>query len=150
MKSLKLYAPVLLTLVMVLMPLFVLAQSGTNPSFPNGTNPPIPNGTNPPQTSLFSGKIDNPLKVTNFCDLIRIVLQAILIIGMPVAVVFLVYVGLKFITARGNPEKIKLAQQNLYWTIVGIAVFLGAWAIAKVIASTLGALGVGAVNECIR
>jgi hypothetical protein len=133
----------------VLMPLVALSAQN---QFDQGTTQvQRDQGTTQVQTqSLFSGKIENPLKVTNFCDLIRILLQAILIIGMPVAVVFLVYVGLKFITARGNPEKIKLAQQNLYWTIVGIAVFLGAWAIAKVIASTLGALGVGAVNECIR
>src|SRR3990167_6631782 len=134
-------APLLFTLIIVLLPLVGLAATFDSSS-PGGATFQS-SSPSPTQTSL-----QNPLKVTNFCDLLKIVLQAILIIGMPVAVVFLVIVGFKFILAQGNPEKIKEAQKNLLHTVIGIAIFLGAWTIAKVIAATMAALGVPGLGSC--
>ena len=133
-------APLLFTLAIVFLPLVGIAAEMTNT-----VGDPITNriSSSPTQTSL-----QNPLKVTNFCDLLKVVLQAILIIGMPVAVVFLVIVGFKFILAQGNPEKIKEAQKNFLNTVIGIAIFLGAWTIAKVIAATMAALGVPGLGSC--
>ena len=133
-------APLLFTLAIVFLPLVGIAAEMTNT-----VGDPITNriSSSPTQTSL-----QNPLKVTNFCDLLKVVLQAILIIGMPVAVVFLVIVGFKFILAQGNPEKIKEAQKNFLRTVIGIAIFLGAWTIAKVIAATMAALGVPGLGSC--
>ena len=134
-------APLLFTLVIVCLPLVGLAEAPANSS-----NSSLP--ANWSNSTLASGRLDNPLKVTNFCDLLKIVLQAILIIGMPVAVVFLVIVGFKFILAQGKPEAIGIAQKNLLHTVVGIAIFLGAWTIAKVIAATMAALGVPGLGSC--
>jgi hypothetical protein len=135
----------------MLTPLFALAQANVNQGFGTPQNSG-PAGYAAPQNSGPVGKSElmNPLKVTNFCQLIKIVLDAILIIGMPIAVVFLVLVGFKFILAQGNPEKIHDAQKNFLNTVIGIAIFLGAWTIAKIIAATLQGLGVSAVNECVR
>lgn len=71
-----------------------------------------------------------------------------MVIGLPVAVVFLVYVGFKFVAAQGNAEKIKEARRNLLNTIIGIAIFLGAWTIATVIANTMAQLGVTGFSSC--
>src|SRR3989344_2227800 len=132
-------APLLFTLVIVCLPLISVAAVTDYPPY-QGTQTNYPSAT---QTSL-----QNPLKVTNFCDLLEVVLQAILIIGMPVAVVFLVIVGFKFILAQGKPEAIGIAQKNLLHTVIGIAIFLGAWTIAKVIAATMAALGVPGLGSC--
>ncbi len=141
--SLKTYAPLLLTAVILLMPLVGLAQ------FDQGTTQVQRDQGTTQVQNQSAGKLENPLKnANNFCDLIKIVLQAILVIGLPIAVVFLVYVGFKFITAQGNPEKIKEAQKNFLNTAIGIAIFLGAWTIAQVIAATLRGLGASGVNEC--
>ena len=145
-------APLLFTLVIVCLPLVSLAAVETSSGGGNFGIPTAPGGgvTGIPSVSNNSSSFDvqNPLKVTNFCDLLKIVLQAILIIGMPVAVVFLVIVGFKFILAQGNPEKIKEAQKNFLHTVIGIAIFLGAWTIAKVIAATMTALGVPGLGSC--
>ena len=125
--------------MILLMPLVGLAAGTSDLGLPSGTSD-CKNGT--------PGKLCNPLSVNNFCDLIKVVLEAILVIGMPIAVLFLVYVGFKFIVAQGNPEKIKEAQQNLLNTVIGIAIFLGAWTIAKVIQATLVGLGASGVKEC--
>lgn len=152
--SLRTYAPLLLTLIIVLlplMPLVALAEptGSTGIGAPNGsTGIGAPNGSTGQAGNV--GKLVNPLKATNFCVLIKTILDAILIIGMPIAVVFLVWVGFKFILAQGNPGKLAEAQKNFLFTIIGIGIFLGAWTIAKIIASTLQGLGVSSVNECVR
>src|SRR3989344_9592113 len=101
-------APLLFTLVIVCLPVVSLAAVETSSGGGNFGIPTAPGGgvTGIPSVSNNSSSFDvqNPLKVTNFCDLLKIVLQAILIIGLPVAVVFLVIVGFKFILAQGNPE----------------------------------------------
>lgn len=133
-KRAQVFAPLLITAVIMLMPLFAAAEATSAFAQCNGS----------------SCQIKNPLAASNFCTLIKIILQAILMIGMPIAVVFLVIVGFKFIVAQGKPEGIEKAKEDLLHTVIGIAIFLGAWAIAKIIASTLAGLGVSAVNECVR
>ncbi len=145
----KVFTPLFLTAFIMVLPLITLADQGTTFVPGDQGTTPINNGN----TATCSGgtcTLQNPLAVSNFCDLIKIVLQAILMIGMPIAVVFLVIVGFKFIMAQGKPEAIEKAKENLLHTVIGIAVFLGAWAIAKIIASTLAGLGVSAVNQCAR
>ncbi len=138
-------APLLFTLVLIFLPLVGLAaQFGSSApggaTFDSSSPTPICNGS--------ACSVQNPLRVTNFCDLLKVVLQAILLIGMPVAVVFLVLVGFKFILAQGKPEAIGVAQKNFLHTVIGIAIFLGAWTIAKVIAATMAALGVPGLGSC--
>src|SRR3989344_8992724 len=127
--SIRAVAPLLFTLAVISLPLVVLAEN----------------------TNLVQpGTIQNPLKnIGNFCQLIKVVLQAILVIGVPIAVVFLVIVGFKFIIARGNPAELDKAKADFLHTVIGIAIFIWAWAIAKLIAATLAALGASDVNQCV-
>lgn len=128
------------TMALICLPLITLAQAPA--AYSNNTAPAVTSNNS-------SGyKLDNPLKVGNFCDLLETLLGAIIVIGMPIAVLFLVYVGFNFILARGNPEKIGKARNNLLYTVIGIAVFLGAWTIAKLIQATLVNLGAGAAKSC--
>jgi hypothetical protein len=79
----------------------------------------------------------NPLTVNNFCDLIKAILGVIMTIGVPIAVLFLVWAGFKFIFARGNEEQLRVAKKNFMFVIIGIAVFLGAWTLASIISATI-------------
>lgn len=80
--------------------------------------------------------------------MLKLLLDAAIIIGLPIAVVFLVLVGFQFIIARGKPTEIGVAQRNLLYTVIGIAIFLGAWTIAEIIKETLKALGVTGFGSC--
>jgi hypothetical protein len=172
--SIRNLAPLAVTAALVCMPLVALAVtsidgvggaptsidgSGGVPGNVNGSGgTPQPAPSYPTPTPNVSGgtpncnggpcSVRNPLKVTNFCDLLKIVLQAMLIIGLPVAVIFLVLAGLQFITAYGNSTKITDARKNLQWTVIGVAIFLGAWTIAQIIKATLVSLGVGGFGSC--
>lgn len=137
---------------MVSMPLLAAAQSGTsNPTFPSGTsNPTYPSGTSNPSV----GGLQNPLtdssghSITGICQLLKIVLNIALLLGTPVAMLFVVFAGFKLVWARGNPGELEKARLNLFWTLAGIAIFIGVWTFVQVLANTLGALGVQMLGSC--
>lgn len=130
---------------LVLSPAFAGAQQGSvNPGFPQGSANPTFQGT------AASGplKFENPLRFDSFCTLIKGVLSAVIAIGIPVAVLFLVWVGFKFVLAQGNPEKLKEAQRNFFATVIGIALFLGAWTIAQLLIATVQQFGTATFLSC--
>jgi hypothetical protein len=53
------------------------------------------------------GTLCNPLGVSSFCGLVKVLLDAALVIGIPIAVLFIVYAGFKFVMAQGNPEELR-------------------------------------------
>ena len=64
-------------------------------------------------------------------------------IGPVIVILMIVFVGFKFVTARGEPAKISEARQMLLWTIVGALILLGAKVIAEGIKATVQALSTG-------
>ncbi len=87
------------------------------------------------------GTICNPLDTTSTIpELIQKVLEGLLKLGIPVVALAIIYCGFLFVFARGNSEKITKARDALIYTLIGAAILLGAWAIAKMIASTVTAL----------
>jgi hypothetical protein len=87
-------------------------------------------------THFVSADLVNPLGETKtFGALIGKITQIVAEIGLPLAVVVLMYAGFLFVTARGNEEQIKTAKKVFFWAIIGTALILGAWVIA------------GAINE---
>lgn len=119
---------------MLLLPLVVAAQS--NPERAGISNP------------ATSFEVINPLKFNSICGLIKGLIDAAIVIGIPIAVLFIVYAGFKFVIAQGNSEKLKDARKNFLYTIIGIAIFLGSWVITEVIVNTVKALGVPGVGAC--
>jgi hypothetical protein len=86
--------------------------------------------------SLFkfaSADLKNPLQSETFADLIAKITQIVAKVGLPIAVIAIIYAGFLFVTARGNEEQIKTAKKAFFWAIIGTALLLGAWAIATAI-----------------
>jgi hypothetical protein len=67
-------------------------------------------------------------------------LNAALQIGIPIAVLFIVYAGLRFVLAQGKPEDLAKARTNMLWTVIGIGIFLSAWLLSEVIANTVNSV----------
>ncbi|MDE2071159.1 MAG: hypothetical protein KGI70_00255 [Patescibacteria group bacterium] len=110
-------------LALLLSPAFTFAQSAQPANCGGGTC-----------------SIANPLNTLSFCGLVKNVLGAVIAIGIPIAVIMLVYVGAQFVFAQGSQDGIKKARENLKYTVIGIAIFLSAWLIAQVIANTVNNL----------
>jgi hypothetical protein len=84
------------------------------------------------------GKICNPIpRVTSLNSLIKTVLEGALKIGMPFIALAIIYSGFLFVAARGNPESLSKAKTTLMYTLIGAAILLGSWAIAKLISETV-------------
>lgn len=94
------------------------------------------------QQNCPANTICNPLKATSISGFFKDLFRAAVKIGLPIVVLFIVYAGFKFVSARGNSEKLNEAKQNFVWVVVGTTIFLGAWLIAEIIAATLKQLGV--------
>lgn len=96
---------------------------------------------NVPAPACGPGQICNPLGSTNSIpDLIKMILEGALKIGIPVIALAIIYSGFLFVAARGTPEKINDAKRTLMYTLIGAAILLGAVAIAEMISATILAL----------
>ncbi len=84
-----------------------------------------------------AGKFCNPLKIDSFTGLVQAILKVAVYILFPVAVLFLIYSGFLFITALGNFEKLTKAKNNFLWTLVGMTLLLGAFALSTLIKGTI-------------
>ena len=142
-------ASVMFVAVAALTPAPAFAQQNY---FPN--TPPANSFNNNPPANSFGNSLfglKNPLQVDSICKLVNSIFNLLLVFGIPVATFFLVYAGFRLIIARGNPEALKKARMNLMYVLVGIAIFLGAWVLARVIAATIQSLNadVPGINNCI-
>jgi len=90
---------------------------------------------------LASAKIKNPLNADNFGKIIENLAQAITAVGIPLAVIFIIYSGFLFVTARGNDKKLEEAKNTFFWAIVGTILIIGAWALASALNEFAQGLG---------
>jgi hypothetical protein len=126
-------------LVIFIVPFLVQAQGGggVTPTPGGGGVTPTPGGGNPP----INIKIDNPFKHDTIPALIETIVNDILMpIGGVVAVMMIMYAGFMYVTASGDPGKIKTAHEALKWAVIGAAILLGAWVISKAIIATVDQL----------
>ena len=139
-----------ITFVLVL-PLVAGAQvpNSFNGTFPNSVNgSPSPNSVN---GNCGNGpcSVPNPLgSTTTVCGLLKKLFEAVVAIGIPVAVLFIIWSGFQFVLAQGSDKQLTKAKRNFYYTIIGIAIFLGAWILAMVIAATVNAIGGSNIISC--
>ncbi len=88
----------------------------------------------------FTVQIKNPLENSGIDSIeafIEKIIDIVVMIVTPFIVLCLIYAGFQYVTAGGDPGKVKKAHAWLLWTVVGAAVILGAWVIAHAIAGTV-------------
>ncbi len=88
-----------------------------------------------------AGKICNPITTNTIQEFIKTLLEGVLKVGIPVVALAVIYCGFLFVSARGNSEKLTKAKDALLYTLIGAAILLGSWAIAKLISATVTGLG---------
>jgi len=109
--------------------IFVVAvfQSGVSFAAEGGGNP----------TSVG---ISNPITSPSITAFLGVALKSLVNILIPFIVIAYIVVGLMFITARGAPDKLKIAKAALLYVSVGTAIVLGAWVLTEMISSTITAI----------
>jgi len=74
----------------------------------------------------FKFKIDNPLagKAENVIDLLAIIANFVFQLGVPVAVIVIIYSGILFLVSRDKPAIVQKATNGLKYAAIGLAVLL--------------------------
>lgn len=94
------------------------------------------NGINNPT----GGGLSNPISSNTLIEFVEKLLNIVIQVGTPVLVVMIIWVGFKFVTARGNTNKLSEAKEALMWTLIGAAIVLGAFVISGAIQATVDQL----------
>ncbi|OGZ97854.1 MAG: hypothetical protein A3J10_04365 [Candidatus Sungbacteria bacterium RIFCSPLOWO2_02_FULL_54_10] len=89
----------------------------------------------------LTDRIPNPIAAKSFPCLVKALSEAAITIVVPIAIVAIIFAGLKFIIAgaQGNEGGIKQARTMLFWIIIGTAVVVGSFVLAEAAISFFGA-----------
>ena len=91
------------------------------------------------QTPQFNFEVRSPLgEIDTAEEIIVAVLNALVIIAIPIIVLMIIYAGFLYITARGNAEQLRTATTALTYATIGGVLIIGAVAITGIIGSTVG------------
>ena len=105
-----------------------------------GTAPLTPPASTKPKSSSGASEFINPINVDSIPKFFLAIVDIILIIAAPIIVLFIMYGGFLYATARGNPEQLTTAKNALLWAIIGGVIVLGARLISEVISNTIKGL----------
>ncbi len=88
-----------------------------------------------------SGTIDNPIAAKSFPCLIKTISLAAIQVAIPIAVVTIIIVGLRFVFAglSGNSSKVVEARKLLLNVVIGTAIIVGSFVIASAAVTLFGA-----------
>ena len=128
----------LVSLIFFILPVFVLAVPPPTGGSGFGT-PTGGSAVGPPTggSGVGANQLVNPLGVNSFPQLVQKLLQAALVIGIPVAVLFIVWAGFLLIKAQGNSTELGNAKKNLGYVIFGAILILSAWVLATIVGGTV-------------
>ncbi len=122
------------------------AQEVGGPSKPTseigGPSKPIVPAKKPTQNYQ---RLENPIKVDSIEAVILLAVDIAIYIGVAFAILAIIFVGFKFVYARGKPEEISKAREWLMWIIIGLAVLISARVMVEIVKNTL--IESGVVNE---
>jgi len=89
----------------------------------------------------FTMTLNNPLgKTKTLTALISQIINVVITIATPIAILAIIYSGFLFVKAQGNPSKLEEAKKTLMWVLVGVMVLLGAELLSSVIGGTIQSL----------
>lgn len=98
--------------------------------------------------ALAEEGIPNPIKAKSFPCLIKTISLAAIQIAVPIAVVTIIVVGLRFVLAgiSGNSAKVGEARKLLLYVVIGSAIIVGSFVLATAAVQLFGAPAPGAVS----
>lgn len=80
-------------------------------------------------------------------DLINGIARFLIIVSVIIAVIFIIWGGVRWIAARGNPEAVKAAQQTILNGIYGSLIVLGVGVILQTLSGVISRAVFGTYNQ---
>lgn len=97
-----------------------------------------------PVSSNYS-YLQNPLKAKSVEEIVVTVVDLAIVIGVIFAVFMFIWIGFKFVMARGNESALKEAKEWFMYAAIGTAILISAKVIVEVVKNTF--ISAGVVNE---
>jgi hypothetical protein len=82
-------------------------------------------------------EIPNPVGYNTFQELLIAVLVFLQVVGAVISIFSLIAAGFKFITAEGDPEKVKQGFKMVFWTVVGLFIIISSIAFIEFLKETV-------------
>lgn len=105
----------------MVLPSIVFAQGSGSVEPPVGTEGSV---SPPPPADSSTFTLPNPLSSQSITDILDKIIDFMLIVAGPVAVIMTIYAAYLFITAGDNQERIKTARKTLMYVIIGVAILI--------------------------
>ncbi len=80
--------------------------------------------------------------ITTIGQFLDKIIEILVLIGTPIAVLAMIYAGFLFVTARGNETQLTNAKKTFLYTVIGVAILFGAKVLASVVIKTITNIGV--------
>ena len=93
------------------------------------------------ETKVFT-KLRNPIKADSIEEVILLIVDIMVYLGVALAILSIIWVGFLFVLAQGNPKKIEDARRYFFYIIIGLAVLISARVIVEIVENTLIQSGV--------
>jgi hypothetical protein len=136
-KFLSLMVVQIALLACLVVPIFIYAQG--EPSDPVPAPAPASAPATPADTTTNAPgmvneySLNNPIKVDSVQELLNLILRLVIIIATPIVVLFIIFAGFKYVTARGDARQVEEATTALTYSVIGGVLIIGAVAIAEII-----------------
>ena len=98
----------------LIFPIFVLAAEKTQTQAPGERT----------QTQAPDVVLTNPLAADSIPAILNRIIDFMLIVAGPIAVIMTIYAAYLFITAGDNQERVKTARKTLMYVIIGVAILI--------------------------
>lgn len=95
-------------------------------------------------TADKQGQLPNPLGVGSIYDILALVIRMLIGIAGSIALLGFVYGGFELIISRGDPKKVQLGKEIIKWSVAGLVLMLGAYALANALFSIINQVATSA------
>jgi len=90
-------------------------------------------------------KLESPLKAKNLKELLFSLVDFGIFLGSIIAVFMFIWIGFKFVLARGNSSELSSAREWFLYAVIGTAILISSRVIVEVVKNTL--ISSGVANE---
>ncbi len=70
------------------------------------------------------GRLESPITAESIPDILNNIVDWLLVIAAPIAIIMTIWAGFLFMTGGGNEEKVKKARQTLLYVVIGVAILI--------------------------
>lgn len=87
---------------------------------------------------VFAVEIFSPIKQTLLSQILESVENAFVWIGLPMAIIFIIYGAFNLLNSKGNDESIIKAKKIISWSLIGLVIMIAGIGFTEVIKDVTG------------